>query len=155
MLVQSGSGDIRSHAVRGDMRIKSGSGDVELGEVYGELGISTGSGDIAIGRAHGKASVKSGSGDTEIAEADGDVVLGTASGRLTVGRARVGTITANNVSGDVRIGVPAGTPVWTDISSVTGRVKSNLQSVGAPRDGQEHLEVRATTVSGDVHLQQV
>ena len=152
-LVESGSGNVRGHRIGGDLRIKSGSGDVDLGEVHGEIGISTGSGDIVIGRAHTRASVKSGSGDTEIALADGDVVLGTASGTLTVRRASTGVITAHNVSGDVHSGVPAGTPVWTEISSVTGRVVSRIESVGAPAEGQPFLEVRATTVSGDVVLQ--
>ena len=154
VLVRSGSGDVRSHEVLGALRLKSGSGDVDLADVHGEIGISTGSGDIVIGRARSAATVKSGSGDTEIAVADGDVVLGTASGRLTVGSVRSGRVSANNASGDIRIGVPPGVPVWTDISSVTGRVFSTLASVGEPTQGQDHLEVRATTVSGDVHLQQ-
>jgi DUF4097 and DUF4098 domain-containing protein YvlB len=154
VLVESGSGDVRGHDIGGDVRVKSGSGDVDLGEVHGEIGISTGSGDIVIGRAHRKATVKSGSGDTEIGLASGDVSLGTASGTLTVRRASTGTITATNVSGDVRIGVPAGTPVWTEVSTVTGRVRSTLDSVGEPAEGQDYLELRASTVSGDIHLAQ-
>jgi DUF4097 and DUF4098 domain-containing protein YvlB len=153
VLVESGSGDVRGHEIGGDLRVKSGSGDVDLGEVHGEIGISTGSGDVTIAHAHARASVKSGSGDTDIDVADADVSLDTASGTLTVRRAATGTIQARNVSGDVRVGVPTGTPVWTEISSITGRVVSSLESVGAPAEGQPYLEVRATTVSGDVHLQ--
>jgi DUF4097 and DUF4098 domain-containing protein YvlB len=155
VVVDSGSGDVRAQSVRGELRVKSGSGDIEVGELHGDAGISTGSGDTVIEHAHGRAVLKSGSGDQEIWRADTDVRLGTASGQITVGMALGGRVTARNVSGDVRIGVPAGTPVWTDISTVTGRIKSGLASVGAPGEGQHHLEVRATTVSGDVHLDQV
>ena len=55
----------------------------------------------------------------------------------------------------MRVGIPAGTPVWTDVNTVTGSIASNLESVGKPVDGQDHVELRATTVSGDVRLVQV
>ncbi len=155
VVVDSGSGGVRGHEIRGELRIKSGSGDIDLGDLHGNVGISTGSGDVLIGHTHLQAVLKSGSGDQEIRVADTNVALRTASGDITVGQAASGTITANNVSGNVRIGVPAGTPVWTDISSVTGRITSTLESLGAPREGQDHLEVRATTVSGDVLLDRV
>lgn len=155
MVVVSGSGDVRCHETRGPVRIKSGSGDIDLGDVRGRTGISTGSGDVVIGVAHDTTVVKTGSGDLEVKRAEADVNLTTASGDLVVRHAPRGKITAKNVSGDVRIGIPGGTPVWTDVNSVTGAVKSDLQSVGKPADGQDYVELRATTVSGDVHLLQV
>jgi hypothetical protein len=42
--------------------------------------------------------------------------------------------------------------VWTDISSLTGRIHSTLSGAGQPAEGQDHVEVRATTVSGNVSL---
>jgi DUF4097 and DUF4098 domain-containing protein YvlB len=146
---------VRCHEVGAEIRVKSGSGAVDLGDVRGTAGISTGSGDVVIGVVHERTVVKSGSGDLELKRAEGDVSLTTASGTLVIGRAPRGRITARNVSGDVRIGIPAGTPVWTDVSSVSGLITSNLQSVGKPAEGQDHLELRATTVSGDVRLVQV
>jgi DUF4097 and DUF4098 domain-containing protein YvlB len=68
---------------------------------------------------------------------------------------RRGQLTAKNVSGDIRVGVPAGVPVWTDITSLTGSVRSNLEGVGEPEEGQDFIELRARTVSGDVHLEQL
>ena len=47
------------------------------------------------------------------------------------------------------------TPVWTDISSLTGRIHSTLSGAGQPAEGQDHVEVRAVTVSGDVELVEV
>jgi hypothetical protein len=45
--------------------------------------------------------------------------------------------------------------VWTDVNTVTGSVASNLESAGKPAEGQDYVELRATTVSGDVRLVQV
>ena len=45
--------------------------------------------------------------------------------------------------------------MWTDISSVTGSVRSNLQGAGQPAEGQDYIELRAKTVSGDVYLEQL
>jgi hypothetical protein len=60
-----------------------------------------------------------------------------------------------NVSGDIRLGIPDGTPVWTDISSSTGQVRSTLTPTGAPAEGQDHVRVRAKTVTGDVYLEKL
>jgi DUF4097 and DUF4098 domain-containing protein YvlB len=155
LVVESGSGDVRCHEAGADVRIKSGSGDVDLGDVRGSTGISTGSGDVVIGAVHAPTVVKTGSGDLEVKRAEADVSLTTASGDLVIGHAPRGRMTAKNVSGDVRIGIPAGTPVWTDVNTVTGSVANDLQSLGKPADGQDYVELRATTVSGDVHLVQV
>jgi DUF4097 and DUF4098 domain-containing protein YvlB len=155
LVVESGSGDVRCHEARAEVRIKSGSGDIDLGDVGGSTGISTGSGDVVIGVAHQSTVVKTGSGDLELKRAESDVSLTTASGDLVVGHAPRGRITAKNVSGDVRIGIPSGTPVWTDVNTVSGSVASDLQSVGKPAEGQDYVELRATTVSGDVRLVQV
>jgi len=155
LVVDSGSGDVRCHEAAAEVRIKSGSGDVDLGEVHGTTGISTGSGDVVIGAVHERTVVKTGSGDLELKRSESDVSLTTASGDLVIGQAPRGRITAKNVSGDVRVGIPAGTPVWTDVNTVSGAVASNLESVGKPADGQDYVELRASTVSGDVRLLQV
>ena len=58
-------------------------------------------------------------------------------------------------SGDVKVGVPAGVPVWTDVSTITGDIRSSLQSAGEPTEGADHVELRAKTVSGDIVVTQV
>jgi DUF4097 and DUF4098 domain-containing protein YvlB len=154
-LLETGSGDIEIDTVEGELRIKSGSGDIEVDHVDGAANISTGSGDVQIGTATGAVQVKSGSGDMRVREAKHDVALSTASGDLYVDRVHRGQLSAKNVSGDIKVGVPAGIPVWTDISSVTGSVRSNLQGAGQPEEGQDFLELRAKTVSGDVYLEEL
>ena len=79
----------------------------------------------------------------------------TASGDVVLGHVPQGRVTARNMSGDVRVAIPAGTPVWTDINTVTGHVRSDLAGAGKPAEGQPYVELRASTVSGDVTLTQV
>jgi DUF4097 and DUF4098 domain-containing protein YvlB len=153
--VETGSGDIGADEVHGELRVKSGSGDVVVERVEGTVTVSTGSGDVQIGTATGEVQVKSGSGDLRIDDALHDVGLSTASGDLVVGQVHRGQLTAKNVSGDIRVGVPAGVPVWTDISTMTGSVRSDLEGAGEPEEGQDYIELRAKTVSGDIQLEQL
>jgi hypothetical protein len=44
--------------------------------------------------------------------------------------------------------------VWTDISTLSGRIHSDIEGSGEPAEGAEHVELRASTVSGDVVLTQ-
>jgi DUF4097 and DUF4098 domain-containing protein YvlB len=153
-LVEAGSGDIEVGEITGDLRARSGSGNVELGRAGGSALVSTGSGDIEIGSALQSVTVKSGSGDMRVRDAHADVELSTASGDLVVELMRRGQLAAKNVSGDIRVGIPAGVPVWTDVSSMTGHITSSLQGAGQPADGQDYVELRAKTISGDILLEQ-
>lgn len=152
--LQSGSGDVRIAEIRGDGRIKSGSGDVDVRRTGADLTVATGSGDVRVGATGGALAVKTGSGDVRVGDSGDDVSFSTGSGDLQVDVARRGRLLAKGASGDVHIGIPAGTPVWTDISTVTGRVSSDLQGVGEPAEGQDHVEVRTKSASGSITLQQ-
>jgi DUF4097 and DUF4098 domain-containing protein YvlB len=155
LAVETGSGDIDVERITGDLRIKSGSGDVTVERVAGDASIATGSGDVELETAGGSVQVKSGSGDLRVRDAHQDVALSTASGDLLVDRMNRGQLAAKNVSGDITVGIPAGIPVWTDITSMTGSVRSDLEGAGEPDEGQDYIELRAKTVSGDVHLEQL
>ncbi|HSE10877.1 MAG TPA: DUF4097 family beta strand repeat-containing protein [Nocardioidaceae bacterium] len=154
-VVETGSGDVDIETSLGDLRIKAGSGDVTLRRSAGSLVVSTGSGSVELGTAEDRTAVKSGSGDIQVEDAHNDISTLTGSGDLHVGRIRKGTVKAKAASGDVHVGVPAGIPVWTDISCVSGHVVSNLEGAGQPEDGQDYIEIRATTVSGDITLSQL
>lgn len=152
--LESGSGDVTvGHA--GEIRFKSGSGDIRLRHLAGDCSVSTGSGDVSIGTAEGRVQTKSGSGDLQVAEARADLGFTTASGDLEVRRFTSGGLVAKSASGDVRLGIPAGIPVWTDLNTVTGRLASNLDGAGEPTPGQDYLELRASSVSGDITLDQL
>jgi DUF4097 and DUF4098 domain-containing protein YvlB len=151
-LAETGSGDIRISAVEQALRVKSGSGDVTVDRADGQVTISTGSGDVQIGTSNGPAVVKTGSGDLRVVDAQTDVALTTGSGDLAIGAAHRGRFTAKGASGDVHIGVPAGIPVWTDVSTISGRISSSLNGAGQPEEGADYVELRAKTVSGDIVL---
>jgi DUF4097 and DUF4098 domain-containing protein YvlB len=151
-VLETGSGNIRLGEAGADVRIKSGSGDVSVGQAATSVAVSTGSGDVEIGTAHGAVGVKTGSGDLRVSTACDDVSLATGSGDLEVRSTGRGRITGKGASGDMRIGVPAGVPVWTDLTTASGRIESSLRGAGQPDAGQDHVEIRARTASGDITL---
>jgi DUF4097 and DUF4098 domain-containing protein YvlB len=155
LVIETGSGDIRVEEARSAIKAKSGSGDVLVVDASNALQVSTGSGDVQLWTTHGPAVVKTGSGDIKVGDAGTDVSMTTGSGDLVVSTARRGRLTAKGASGDVHVGVPAGVPVWTDISTVSGEIRSNLQGGGQPEEGADHVEVRAKVVSGDIVLTEV
>ena len=81
--------------------------------------------------------------------------LTTGSGDLEIDVITAGRVQAKGASGGIRVGIPAGVPVWTDVSTVSGRIRSTLEGAGQPEPGADHVEVRAKTVSGDIVLVQV
>jgi DUF4097 and DUF4098 domain-containing protein YvlB len=152
--VETGSGDVEIELTRGATRVKCGSGDVQVRAAEAELAISTGSGDVGIGSNTGPVVVKTGSGDVRVMDSTADVALATGSGDLQIENARRGKFSAKGASGSVHVGIPTGTPVWTDVSTVSGRIHNAVEGVGEPAEGADHVELRATTVSGDVVLVQ-
>jgi DUF4097 and DUF4098 domain-containing protein YvlB len=153
--IDTGSGDIEISEAHAELMAKSGSGDISVGTCLGELNVSTGSGDVEVGTANSHSVVKTGSGDLKVSTANSDISMATGSGDLTIKSVRRGRVSVKGASSDVHIGIPAGTPVWADINTVTGSVRSNIESVGAPQEGQEHVELQARTVSGDIVLSQI
>ena len=154
-IVETGSGDINLHRVDGELRIKAGSGDISVGQTSSAVMVTAGSGDVEFGTTAGPTVVKTGSGDLRVAIADGDLAMSTGSGDATVNRLNRGRFSLKGASGDLRIGIPRGVPVWTDISAVSGSVRSDLASAGEPADGQDFIELVARTVSGDITLKQL
>lgn len=152
--VKTGSGDVDVEESYEDVQVKCGSGDVRVGEAQGALAVSTGSGDVEIGRNRGPVVVKTGSGDIRFREATTEVSVMTGSGDLVIDVVREGRFHVKGASGSIRVGIPAGTPVWTDITTVSGRIHSDVEGAGEPAAGAAHVELRASTVSGDIDLTQ-
>lgn len=153
--IETGSGSVSIDSAHAELEIKSGSGQVAASHTKSSVAVSTGSGDIELGTTAGPAVAKTGSGDFRVVEALSDVSLSTGSGDLLVETARQGRIQVKGASGDVRIGIPAGIPVWTDISTVSGDIRSDLDGAGEPIEGGDYIEVRAKTASGDITLHQI
>jgi DUF4097 and DUF4098 domain-containing protein YvlB len=154
-VVKCGSGHVQVTSSSGDLRVKTGSGHVQMGRTEGTVVVATGSGRVGLDDSAAEAVVKTGSGDVVVGSAGADVSMTSGSGDLEVASVVRGAVTAKTASGTVVVGVVGGVPVWTDISSVTGHVRSNLVGAGQPEEGQDHIEIRASTVSGDVVLNQL
>jgi DUF4097 and DUF4098 domain-containing protein YvlB len=155
LVLETGSGDIRVEEAQAELKVKSGSGDVLVVDAAATTLVSTGSGDVQLWTTRGPAVVKTGSGDVKVGDASTDLTLTTGSGDLVVDTARSGRMTAKGASGDVRVGIPVGVPVWTDISTISGEIRSSLKGAGQPQDGADHVEVRAKVVSGDIVLTEI
>lgn len=152
-VLKTGAGAISVESLAAESEIKAGAGTISVREVRAATQLKTGAGSIEVGRAGAPIVLKSGSGHLSVGEADTDAILSAASGDIRIGRMANGQAQLKNVSGDIRLGIPEGTPVWTDISTNTGHVRSALVPTGAPAAGQSHVEVRARSVSGDIYLE--
>ncbi|MGJ6980274.1 DUF4097 family beta strand repeat-containing protein [Aestuariimicrobium soli] len=158
LVAKTGSGDISVQTVHGTLELTTGSGDISVAQNSASVKASTGSGDITLARVTGDGTVNTGSGDITITTVhtapEAQAKLNTGSGDITVRELTGGGLKANTAAGDITIGVRPGIPVWTDVNTLTGRVSSNLQGAGQPREGADHLEIRATTVTGDISLRE-
>ena len=130
--VKSTAGDVRLDEIEGEASVKSVSGDVALGVVGGEASVNCISGDATIERVSGPASVHSVSGDIEIREGASSLHIKTISGDVRVGSAAEGAVTMQSVSGDLTLGLRAGSKLWVDARSTSGTTTSELALGDAP-----------------------
>jgi DUF4097 and DUF4098 domain-containing protein YvlB len=152
--VNSAAGDVYAEHVTGDLTVAGASADLRVVRVDGRLSVSNASGDTSAQQVAGPVDVKTASGDVEIEEAGGDVRATTASGTIRLGTVRRGTVSVRSVSGDVSVGVAAGTGVWLDLNSLSGQTHSDLAPSDAPPGGHD-LTIQARAVSGDVEVRRV
>src|SRR5690606_12463897 len=76
----------------------------------------------------------------------------TASGDVQLGSVHGDQVDVVTASGDVSVGVPAGTGVWLDITTASGSTHSDLAMSGeAPPNGAK-LALTVRTASGDIHI---
>ena len=135
-----------------DVHVRSASGDSRIGIVDGRASIGSASGDVRVGRASGPLQLRTASGDVSVEQSSETVSISTASGDVTVGAAAGGLVQIKTVSGDASVGVVPGLRVWLDLSSVSGRMDSQLEDDGPAGDGPPALTLRLRSVSGDMRI---
>jgi DUF4097 and DUF4098 domain-containing protein YvlB len=147
---KTASGDLTVASVSGPVSVTTASGDVRLETGGATVEVRTASGDIRLRDAAGDVSLQSASGDIRLGTAAASVEVNTASGDIQVSSVAAGRTSVKTVSGDIAIGVAAGVSSYLDLSSLTGRIKNQLEET----DGGDDVGLRVTcrSVSGDIQI---
>ncbi len=155
--VQGSSGDAKVRTGAGNVRVErcltleasTGAGDVEVGACTGGAA-TTGTGGVTIDSSEGGLHARTGAGDLVVRTSSGGAVSAvTGAGDITL-ELLSGSCECRSGAGDVTVAVPPGEPVWLDLKAGLGRVRKDVEPVGAPAEGQPYLSVRARTGLGDV-----
>lgn len=125
-------------------------GEVRLGEVDGTAAIKTNYGDVRVGEATGDLRVEGLYGEIRVERAHAGVNARTAYGNVRIKEVTRGAVELTTTSGELEIGIRAGTAAWLDVSSATGQVRNTLDSHASPDGFAETVEIRARTSSGDI-----
>lgn len=145
----SASGSVEAGEVAGRLTVRLASGDLVAG-VADSLDVVSASGDVRVARVSGDAGVKTASGDVTLGTVAGDLTARTASGDVTVSRLEGSHLDAKTVSGDVRVGVPAGRRYSISLQSLSGDVRTDFPIAGEGGGAPGRLQV--ATVSGDIRI---
>ncbi|MET9274734.1 DUF4097 family beta strand repeat-containing protein [Kribbella sp. NPDC003557] len=120
--------------------------------VEGEIGsceLKTANGDIHVDKVTGNLRAKSATGHITVDTAGGDVNARTASGNIRVGTLGTGPVDLYTATGEVAIGVPAGTTPALDAHTSVGRVLNKVETDGP---AVRTVPVRARTHGGNITL---
>ncbi|HWO68829.1 MAG TPA: DUF4097 family beta strand repeat-containing protein [Umezawaea sp.] len=147
--VTTGTGDITADRADAAAEVNSGSGDLRLGPMLAGLRAKTGSGDVEVSSIGGNTILYTGTGDVWLGAVQHDVQIRTGSGDVTIADAATGRITLATGSGEIRIGIRAGVHAQIDVSSRSGKARSELDVSNQPPAEQPSLVVTGRTGSGD------
>lgn len=152
---RTGSGEITIRLCAGSVDAKTGSGHVVVGKVGADARIVTASGGAEIDEVAGDARIHCASGHIEVGQAGDNLDVHAASGSIRVGRVDHGRVKARTSSGSVRVGVANGTAALLDVSTMSGRVDSELRPSDAPGSEEKRVELILSTMSGNVTVARV
>ncbi len=147
--LSSASGDATAGVVEGRFVARLASGDLTAAAA-GSLDVVSASGDVRVAQVRGEAAVKTASGNVSLGVVAGDLTVRTASGDVVVSRLDGSRLDAKTVSGDVRVGVPAGRRYSISLQSLSGEVRTDFPVGGEGGGAPARLQVGS--VSGDIRI---
>jgi DUF4097 and DUF4098 domain-containing protein YvlB len=155
-VLSTASADMKVRGRLASLEAKSASGDLVVnGEIEGDAIVKTVSGNVRLDRVGGELTAQTVSGDVSAQSVGGSIESKTVSGDLRVESLHEGLATAQSVSGDIELGIAAGTNLDVDAGSVSGELASEVPLASDPgaagADGPT-LVVRGKTVSGDFRV---
>lgn len=148
--VRTGSGTARLDEVTGDADVTTGSGGIDLGSCGGRTQLRTGGGEIEVGSLAGPSRVRTGSGDVRLGEVTGDVEIRSGSGDVVLADVVRGDVRVSTGSGTVRVGVHSGVAAELDLSTGSGRARSELDVRHDTPPATPAVRVSGRTGSGEV-----
>lgn len=150
--IDTSHGEVVVERVAGSARVTTSSGKVRLGAVDGTTEIKNSAGECWIGESAGEVRVKASYGDITVDRAMASVTARTAHGSVRIGEVVSGSIDLQTSYGGIEVGVRRGVAAWLDLSSRRGRVHNALDATDGPGQGDDTVEVRATTSYGDIMI---
>lgn len=139
-----------------ELQLRTASGDARIGRVSGSATLGSASADLHVESVGGTLDARTASGDVLVGRTMRDISIATASGDVGIDRMAAGSVRVKTVSGDVSVAVIPGQRVWLDLSSVSGRMDSQLPGDDDGGDaGPAQLSLILRSVSGDLRIRRV
>jgi hypothetical protein len=145
------SGPVHATSLTGEARVASSSGAVTIADA-GSAWVATSSGSVELGQVTGPVEVNSTSGRVKIGSAAGPLVVQNTSGSVAVDYLAGDDARIDTVSGDIKVAIRPGTGVYLDLSSLSGKVTSDLEPSGPEPDDSPALRLHCASVSGSVRV---
>ncbi len=149
------SGDTTINGSMGNVSVSSVSGDVVAPDSCDALEVRTASGDVRTGHVRDNFSCRSASGDVACLGSAAKTEIVSASGDVIVTAEQPGQLVVKAVSGDVHVQVARGLAVDVNGKTVSGDMGTDidLSGSGDPRDDEELISIKISTVSGDIRIE--